>query len=294
VRPKPPVIARIERALGSRTLGFTRVQRGYTPVERWIVSLPGDARAFAKVGVDEDTAAWLRQEADVYARVAAGRRSRFMPRLLAYDDDALEAILLLEDLSRAEWPPPWSEAGVASVRQALAEMHAHPSPLPPLSEQLPSWDAIYGWERVASDPEPFLTLGLAGAHWLEAALPELTRAEARVELEGDALCHFDVRSDNLCLREGGAVLVDWNRACTGPAALDLGFWLPSLAAEGGPAPETLLPDAPEIAAFVAGFFACRAGLTGIERAPKVREVQRVQLRTALPWAARALGLIPPG
>ncbi|HEV2472315.1 MAG TPA: hypothetical protein VGS41_06605 [Chthonomonadales bacterium] len=65
------------------------------------------------------------------------------------------------------------------------------------------------------------------------------------------------------------------------------------AGEGGPAPENLLPDAPEIAAWVSGDFAARAGLPGIPDAPRVRGVQLLQLREALPWAARACGLSPP-
>jgi hypothetical protein len=44
---------------------------------------------------------------------------------------------------------------------------------------------------------------------------------------------------------------------------------------------------------MSGFFAARAGLPPIPTAPHVREVQLAQLRTALPWAARALGLPPP-
>jgi hypothetical protein len=74
--------------------------------------------------------------------------------------------------------------------------------------------------------------------------------------------------------------------------IDLAFWLPSLHAEGGPPPEASLPDAPEWAAMVSGFFAARAGLPLIPSAPQVREVQLFQLRTALPWAVRALGLPP--
>ncbi|MGH3031166.1 MAG: hypothetical protein ACRDNE_10445 [Gaiellaceae bacterium] len=70
-------------------------------------------------------------------------------------------------------------------------------------------------------------------------------------------------------------------------------WLPSLEAEGGPPPEALLPEAPEAAAFMSGFFAARAGLPPIPTAPHVREIQLAQLLTALPWAARALGLPPP-
>ena len=88
--------------------------------------------------------------------------------------------------------------------------------------------------------------------------------------------------------------IDWAEACRSSAAVDLGFFLPSLAFEGGPPPETILPDAPEIAAAVAGFFAARAGLPDIPLSPFVRRVQREQLSTSLPWAARALGLATPG
>ena len=48
-----------------------------------------------------------------------------------------------------------------------------------------------------------------------------------------------------------------------------------------------------VVALVAGFFASRAGLPIIPEAPRLREVQRVQLEAALPWAAWALGLSAP-
>ena len=54
---------------------------------------------------------------------------------------------------------------------------------------------------------------------------------------------------------GLAVLIDWNLACRGNPEMDLGFWLPSLELEGGPPPETLLPDSPIVACWVTGFFA---------------------------------------
>jgi thiamine kinase-like enzyme len=145
---------------------------------------------------------------------------------------------------------------------------------------------------VAADPAPFLSLGIGSTAWLEEVLPVLVAAEARCLPAGEALCHWDLRSDNICLAGGRVVFVDWNLACRSNPRLDLGFWLPSLAFEGGPAPERLLPDAPEVAAWVAGFFAARAGLPGIPDAPRVRQVQREQLSTALPWALRALGLPP--
>lgn len=150
-----------------------------------------------------------------------------------------------------------------------------------------------GWSDVAADPAAFLSLRLCSSGWLEDALPELIRAEGSFRLEGDSFVHVDVRSDNLCLRGDGAILIDWNQACVGNPEFDLAFWAPSLRSEGGPDPETLLgPGAGPAAAFVSGFFACRAGLPPIPRAPRVREVQTTQLRTALPWAVRALDLSP--
>ena len=81
----------------------------------------------------------------------------------------------------------------------------------------------------------------------------------------------------------------------GDPRFDLASWLPSLEAEGGPAPEEILGSpAPELAALLAGYFCSHAGLPPIPEAPHVRELQLRQARTALPWAARELGLPPPG
>jgi Ser/Thr protein kinase RdoA (MazF antagonist) len=112
-------------------------------------------------------------------------------------------------------------------------------------------------------------------------------------LDGDALLHFDVRSDNLCFSGERTLLVDWNLACIGNARFDIAFWLPSLRLEDGPEPWEVLPGAGAIAAAVAGFFAARAGLAAPAGAPTVREFQRAQLEIALVWAARELGLPPP-
>jgi aminoglycoside phosphotransferase (APT) family kinase protein len=133
---------------------------------------------------------------------------------------------------------------------------------------------------------------MADAGWLEAALPALVELEESCPTAGESLSHWDLRSDNICLTGERAVFVDWNLACLSNPRLDLGFWLPSLAYESGIKPEKILPDAPEVAAWVSGFFAARAGLPIIPDAPRVRFVQRRQLETALPWAVRALGLPP--
>jgi len=113
--------------------------------------------------------------------------------------------------------------------------------------------------------------------------------------EGDALLHLDVRSDNIALRDGRAVLVDWNWACVGNALLDVAAWAPSLHLEGGPAPDEFVrgPGVPELAAMLAGVWAARAGLPPPPTGPRVREGQRRQLTVALPWACRLLGIPEP-
>jgi aminoglycoside phosphotransferase (APT) family kinase protein len=151
-------------------------------------------------------------------------------------------------------------------------------------------ELLGGWREIASDSRPFLSLGICSAAWLETALPVLRTAAEAAPIDGDALLHLDVRSDNICLADRGAVLVDWNWVHRGNPDLDLAAWAPSLHAEGGPPPEQLLRDAGELAAALAGFFAARAGRPPPTTAPRVREVQRAQLAVALPWACRELGL----
>ena len=104
---------------------------------------------------------------------------------------------------------------------------------------------------------------------------------------------MDVRSDNLCLTGDRVVFVDWNWAVRGPRDLDLACWLAALRLEGGPLPEEVKPGLGAYAAGISGFFAKQAHLPPPEGAPTVRRFQLRQLRIALPWACRELGLPQP-
>lgn len=285
--PGPELQRRLEELLGEKPVAWARNATGYTPAERWVIRLQGGRSAFVKAAANELTAGWLRTEHAVYDALHAS----FMPEVLAWQDGELP-VLILEDLSTEVWPPPWDDATVAAVLMTLDALAATQPPdwLPNLETQR---NEIRGWEMVGENPTSFLSLGLAGAAWLERALPALVSAASACQLDGARLLHVDVRSDNICLRRGQALLVDWNQASIGNARMDLAFWLPSLALEGGPRPDQLLPDAGPEAAFTSGYFAAHAGLPQIPDAPRVRGIQLGQLRHALPWAARALGLPPP-
>ncbi|HSP73874.1 MAG TPA: hypothetical protein VLN26_15985 [Gaiellaceae bacterium] len=286
----PEVVARACALLGGGPAEWVRVEnRIASPNERWLVRLADGRTAFAKAGFDEQSAEWIRAEQRVYAAVEGS----FMPRLLGFEDGE-RPVLVIEDLSEAVWPPPWTPELVEAAKRALAELAATPPPagLPAIGQDRELAD---GWERVAADPEPFLSLGLCSRAWLDAALPTLRDATAAAPLAGDALLHVDVRSDNLCLRDGRVLLVDWNQAAVGNALVDAVFFAPSLAMEGGPPPEEIVPPgaAPGLVALLAGFFACRAGLPSPDWGPHLRLLQRGQLEVGLPWAARELSLPAP-
>ena len=266
---------------------------GHTPARRWIVTLDDGRTVFAKVATDELTASWLRDEHLIYSLL---RGARFMPGYVGFYDDGTYPVLVLEDLSSAAWPPPWDAERVAAVIQCVADVAAADAPagLPRVADD--HLGLRDGWAEVEERAAAFLALGICSPAWLDAHLGALRSAGEAAPLDGDTLLHFDVRSDNVCFRDDGtAVLVDWNWTSVGNPAIDVVFWLPSLEAEGGPPPEAVAPEvSPELVACWAGFLCSHAARAPIPTAPYVRRTQLRQARTALPWAARTLGLPAPG
>jgi hypothetical protein len=263
------------------------VAGGYSRAARLVVHWRGGGSVFVKAATDADTAAWLRAEHAIYAHY----RASFLPDLLGWQDDGDSPWLAIEDLSGADWPPPWSPERIEAVLAALRDVAATHAPDQPSMET--RRDVLSGWSKVGADPSAFLRLGVSSEPWLSEVLPTLLAAEDRAVLDGDALLHNDVRSDNLCFMRGRVVFVDWNWACRGNPKLDVAAWLPSLALEGGPAPETILPDEADLAAFVAGFYAAHAGLPPLSGRPALRTLQLGMLCQSLAWATRALELPPP-
>jgi phosphotransferase family enzyme len=285
--PKSFPAAEVELVLGTAPVRWTPVESGgYGRVNaHWRVELHDGRSVFVKHADGVDAEEWLRNERRIYESVSGS----FMPTYLGAHEDSGCVLLVLEDLSAAEWPPPWSSERIDAVLTVLERVRlTRPPPSLRVFEDIR--EDLVGWATVRADTKPLVSTGVCGAEWLGEALPALERAVEEAELAGDELVHLDVRSDNLCFVGGRTVLVDWNLACVGNGLFDVAFWLPSLRLEGGPQPWEILPHAGPLAAAVAGFFASRAGLPPPIGAPTVREFQRRQLEVALPWAARELGL----
>lgn len=278
--------ARVAAATGRRVRAVRPVEtRGFALAFHGIAEFADGSTAFVKAGAEDVTSRFVRRELRFYRSLEGS----FMPTLLGFDEGD-PPVLVLEDLGGERWPPPWDDGAVESVQASLRRVwSALPPEWVPRVAEAPE-DLAGGWCEIARDPAPFLSTGLASEAWLQRSLPVLREAAARAPLDGDALLHLDVRSDNICLTERGAVLVDWNWVHLGNPDLDLAAWLPSLHLEGGPAPEDLLPDAGELAAAVAGFFGARAGKPPPPTAPRVREAQRAQCEVALAWACRELAI----
>jgi len=275
---------RIERAVGSRPVRYTPREGGYSTADRFSVDLADGRSVFVKSAEAPILAGWLRREHEVYAALSGS----FMPRLEGWDDDGVRPLLAIEDLSDADWTVRWDDERVAAVLAAVAEVAASEPPpnTPPARESHAElWTR---WHAVAADPGPFLSTGLRDAHWLERSLPGILEAVDAAPVDGTDLCHLDVRSDNMCFRDGKALLVDWNWCSLANTRSDLAAWLPSLAVEGGPLPWEVLPDAGALAAWIAGVWAAVVGLPPPDTAPAVRALQQRQLAVALDWIDRDL------
>jgi hypothetical protein len=205
-------------------------------------------------------------------------------------------------------------AMVARFHQASPERVAHKlTPLRDLTGFNP-FRVTEGWVSLAKIPEQqaqFAALFVdeeAARLWLTANGEPLAGIEARAETIGGprSWLHLDIRSDNLVFAADGTVkLVDWPVLAFGPSLIDIAFFLPSLAGEGGPSCAEGLklyeqkagivfePEDVALAAVtVAGFFAARAGAAEIPVLPRLRWVQKLQLFPALDWVCQVLGLSP--
>ena len=277
----------VERLLGTEVTAYRFTPGGWTLAVRGVVTLAGGQTVFAKLGDPNvpDTINALRDEIATYRLLGA---RPFMPRLVAADAEV--PLLILEDLSRADRVPPWTARPLDHYRRLCDEMATTPAPegLRPLAEMVDG-DA---WERVTIDPGP--AHRILPAPWLDRNLPALLEAQRQAHTEGASLVHTDLRSDNLLFCPDHAIAIDWNLARRGDPRWDPHLTAHTIAMEGGGAPDELLPDAdPSILAWLAGFFASRAGLPPPAGAPRVRGFQLAQLEVVLPWACRLLGLPTP-
>lgn len=309
--------ADVARVLGSRVVRAVRAYGGYAPSATFRLSCADGRRAFFKgtFPLPEGSAVqWsLESEERVYRRLG----SHIAPWAPAYIGSVRGEgwyALLLEDVG-GESVLPWTRSKAMRAARSYAEFHAST-----LGQALPRWlprtqhraFAVF-WRKLADDDEALTRLAaLAGEQaadareWLDANAGALRGAERALwrSTNPSALLHFDTRSDNVRLDGELLRIFDWPYASIGPPEFDLAAFAESIAAEGGPSCEAVvgwyesaLPVRHAAlvgsVAGIAGYFADRAPLPPPAGLPRLRSVQRRQLKASLGWAARLLGLREP-
>ena len=264
------VRAAVDRELGSRVGEAVTQQGGFSPGAAVRVVCEDGRRAFVKavgLSLNPDSPGLHRSEILAMSLLPDGVPA---PRLLASYDDGDWVALVLEDIDGRRPSVPWHGSDVTAIAAALeqiARTSAH--------EQLPSFaDAVHmltSWDEVAADPA-----GIDRA--LLNRLPEMTAAQsmARDVTTGAALVHWDARADNVLIRDGRAVLLDWAWASRGAPWLDSLLLAMDFRIQGGPDCDDFL-----------------------RTQPVTRGVEPVHLRSVVAcmvgvWAERARRPSPPG
>ena len=325
--PKPrwqqvpfPVRERTAALLGARVARAERAFGGYAPTPTFRLLLNDGRRAFFK-GINHESNSFMRGALVREERVYEWLGDLISPWAPAYYGSLRLGdwhVLLLEDLGPSTVPP-WGAHKARAALRAYAEFHqrTYTQKIPRWLPRAGAWAGFgHGWERLLGTSDGKASLAaLAGERateasaWLDACMPRLdVAAHAYTRTPPPyALLHLDTRSDNIRVHPGTAVplrIFDWPFACAGPPELDLMAFAQSVTCEGGPAPETLTRWYAEVhpvrervllncAAAVSGFFAGRAWQPPVEGLPRLRSIQRRQLRASLAWAARLLDLPEP-
>ncbi|RQW92755.1 phosphotransferase [Micromonospora globispora] len=296
----PHVRAAVEEILGDRVVEAVSQSGGYSPGTADRVRTAAGRRAFVKAvspAQNDRSPGMHRAEARIAAALPPYAPA---PRLLGSHDDGDWVALVFTDVEGRHPATPWVAGELDAVLTALATMATALTPtpvtaVPTAAEQL-AYD-FAGWRRIAEDRPADLD------PWARAYLAELVAAAewGVAALAGDALCHLDVRADNLLIGPDRVVtVVDWPWACRGPAWLDTVLLLVNVRLHGGHDTEALLHRLPVTAdvdpapvtgvlAGLAGFFLDGARQPPPVGIPTVRAFQRAQGDAVLPWVARRLG-----
>ncbi|MFC4005840.1 phosphotransferase [Nonomuraea purpurea] len=283
------LVEEVERRLGA-VRAFEVRQGGFSYGVLGVATPAGGEHVFVKA-VPGDAAADYRTEALVAAALPAGVPA---PRLL-FSCEAGGWVLLCSQVAPGRVPhEPWHPRELSAVLDLLAACarEVTPSPLgglPTVAERMAGRCEI--WQDLA---EGSATAALGD--WERDHLPRLADVERGwAELvTGDTLLHFDPRFDNVLIDEHGtARLVDWGRACLGPAWTDLVCLL--LESDlGEPDPEAVFAAHPlgahappervdALLVALAGYWTRTAALPGPAHAPHLRQRREHSRRATLAW-----------
>ena len=223
-----------EDALGSPVVSARTQPGGFSPGVAARLAGADGSTAFVKAcgtSLNPDSPRLHRAEIHALRHVP---RTAPRPELLAAYDDGDWVAMLLEDVDGRHPGLPWTAPDVAATSASLTRVAAVAGdPALPTFREVA--ELLTGWDAVAADPD-----GVRPD--LVRRLPEMLDLQARAQevTVGDVLVHWDARSDNVLLRDGEAVLLDWAWACRGAEWLDTLLLAVDFVIQGGPDPDGYL------------------------------------------------------
>ena len=216
----PSLHRRLETLLGESVAHTRSCRGGFSPSSAEVITAGSGRSLFVKAVREQDNPASMElNEREAMTLRAIPADAPVPPLLDAFTHD--DWFVLVTEAAPGKLPDvPWTSSQLDRVLRALDDLQARttPSPvngMPSLPETL--GPDMLGFERVAADPPPDLV------PWLADRLDELRAAARRGidALEGDTLCHADVRADNLLIADDGTVsFVDWAHASRGSRVSD--------------------------------------------------------------------------
>ncbi|MET8991748.1 phosphotransferase [Nonomuraea wenchangensis] len=290
----------VERRLGAGVQGFEERQGGFSFGVLGVATLSTGEQVFIKA--IRDDAANVRDYRTEAAVAAALPPAVPTPRL-RFTCELAGWLLLCFDVAPGALPhEPWRPEELSAALKAVAvcALQLTPSPiggLPTLGEQMAgrceTWrelkrDGVHGAVTVDSIGE-----------WERKHLSRLASVEATwTQLAvGDTLLHFDLRFDNIIVNpRGTAHVVDWGRACIGPAwsdlvcllvQSDLGHLHPDAIFSGHPVGRAAAPtQADAFLVALASYWTHTASLPGPAHAPHLRDRREYSRRATIGWLRR--------
>ena len=295
--------AAVEDRLGSPVVSAESQSAGFSPGVAARLRTEDSRRVFLKAASPDPnplTPDAHRREARITATLP---EEAPVPRLLWSHDEGEGGwvVLVFEDVDGRSPAEPWRPEELDRVLDALAALAGliTPSPLPQTTVGSPSdWPIVAGghWRKLQLE-RPARLDGWSLRHLDRLAALE---AEAPAAAAGETLLHLDLRADNMLLTPDRVVVVDWPHARVGAPWVDLLFFAPSVAMQGGPPPEDLLSRTPHarqadadavtaVVAGIAGFFVREGMQPAPPGLPTLRTFQAAQGVVAREWLARRTG-----
>ena len=210
--------------LGSPVVSAETQNGGFSPGSADRVITADGRRAFVKtaIGAHNEHAMRLHErEAEIVAALECGLP---VPAVLGHIRGDGWVVAAYEEIVGQHPATPWRNGDVTAVFDAFERISAAPASdtlralLPTTDESLATWVSVAGWSHVSEE----IIAALPDEAWIRAeldgALGNFDAFEA--EIRGDRILHLDARADNIFLRAGTAVLVDWPYATIGAGWVD--------------------------------------------------------------------------